>query len=190
MGREAGFIAAYTALGSREVNFLLIPELRFDLDGDNGLLANIERRLQKRNHALIVVAEGAGQEHLEAASTEYDASGNKKLGDIGLFLRDRIKAYFKAKNTELNLKYIDPSYMIRATGSNPIDSIYCSRLGTHAVHAAMAGKTKMLVSLVNNTFVHIPTELAVEKRNCIDLESGLWRDVIEATGQPPLMLNL
>ena len=189
MGREAGFIAAYTALGSREVNFLLIPELRFDLDGDNGLLAHLERRLKKRNHALIVVAEGAGQDHLEAASTECDASGNKKLGDIGLFLRDRIKAYFKERNLEINLKYIDPSYMIRATGSNPIDSIYCSRLGTHAVHAAMAGKTKILVSLVNNTFVHIPTELAVEKRNCIDLESGLWRDVIEATGQPPLMLN-
>jgi len=189
MGREAGFIAAYTALGSREVNFLLVPELRFDLDGENGLLTHLERRLKKRNHALIVVAEGAGQEHLEAASTEYDASGNKKLGDIGLFLRERIRNYFKAKSVEINLKYIDPSYMIRATASNPIDSIYCSRLGTHAVHAAMAGKTKMLVSLVNNTFVHIPTELAVSKRNCIDLESGLWRDVIEATGQPPLMLN-
>jgi len=189
MGREAGFIAAYTALGSRDVNFVLVPELRFDLDGDNGLLANLERRLKARNHAVIVVAEGAGQEHLEAVSTEYDASGNKKLGDIGMFLRDRIKNYFDAKKTGVNLRYIDPSYIIRATPSNPIDSIYCARLGARAVHAAMAGKTKMLVSHVNDTFVHIPTELAISKRNCINPESSLWRDVIEATGQPALMRN-
>jgi len=189
MGREAGFIAAYTALGSRDVNFVLVPELRFDLDGENGLLANLERRLNKRGHAVIVVAEGAGQEHLAAASTEFDASGNKKLGDIGLFLKDEIKNYFTAKGVEVNLRYIDPSYIIRATRANPIDSIYCARLGTRAVHAAMAGKTKMLVSHVNDVFVHIPTELAVSKRNCINPESSLWRDVIEATGQPHFMRN-
>jgi 6-phosphofructokinase 1 len=189
MGREAGFIAAYTALGSRDVNFVLVPELRFDLDGSNGLLANVEQRLELRGHAVIVVAEGAGQEHLEAVSTEYDASGNKKLGDIGVFLRDRIKNYFDAKKVGVNLRYIDPSYLIRATASNPIDSIYCARLGTHAVHAAMAGKTKMLVSHVNDTFVHVPTDLAVSRHNRINPESALWRDVIEATGQPPLMLN-
>jgi 6-phosphofructokinase 1 len=190
MGREAGFIAAYTALGSRDVNFVLVPELRFDLDGEDGFLAHLEKRLIKRNHAVVVVAEGAGQEHLQAASTEYDASGNKKLGDIGHFLADRIKGYFAAKKIEVNLRYIDPSYTIRATAANPIDSIYCARLGTNAVHAAMAGKTKMLVSHVNDTFVHIPTELAVSKRNCIDPEGSLWRDVIETTGQPPLMLNV
>ncbi|MCL2182593.1 MAG: ATP-dependent 6-phosphofructokinase [Chitinispirillia bacterium] len=189
MGREAGFIAAYTALGSRDVNFVLVPELPFDLEGDNGLLANLERRLKARGHAVIVVAEGAGQEHLEAASTEYDASGNKKLGDIGLFLKDRLKAYFDAKKFEVNLRYIDPSYIIRATRANPIDSIYCARLGTAAVHAAMAGKTKMLISQVNDTFVHIPTELATSKRNCIDPQGALWRIVIEATGQPYIMRN-
>ena len=189
MGREAGFIAANTALGSRDVNYVLVPELRFDLDGDNGLLAHLERRINARHHAVIVVAEGAGQEHLAAAATEYDASGNKKLGDIGMFLKDKIKDYFAMKCIDVNLRYIDPSYLIRSTVSNPIDSIYCARLGTHAVHAAMAGKTKMLISHVNDTFVHIPTELAVSKRNCINPESDLWRDVIEATGQPPLILN-
>nr|AGS53214.1 pyrophosphate--fructose 6-phosphate 1-phosphotransferase, alpha subunit [uncultured bacterium contig00093] len=189
MGREAGFIAAYTVLGSGEVNYVLVPELRFDLEGDDGLFAHLERRLEKRGHAVIVVAEGAGQEHLHAASTEYDPSGNKKLGDIGHFLENRIKKHFADKGVEMNLKYIDPSYLIRAMPANPIDSIYCARLGTNAVHAAMAGKTKMLVSHVNDVFVHIPTELAVSKRNCIDPESPLWRDVIETTGQPPLMFN-
>jgi len=187
MGRESGFIAAYTSLGTRDVNFVLVPEVSFDLDGENGLLANLEKRLEKRGHAVIVIAEGAGQEHLEAVSTEYDASGNKKLGDIGLFLQERIKSYFKAKKTEVNLRYIDPSYMIRATTANPIDSTYCARLGTYAVHAAMAGKTKMLVSHVNDVFVHVPTELAISERNRIRPESALWRDVIEATGQPCMM---
>ncbi|MFP4163710.1 MAG: ATP-dependent 6-phosphofructokinase [Chitinispirillaceae bacterium] len=187
MGRESGFIAAYTSLGTRDVNFVLVPEVPFDLEGDNGLLAHLQERLEQRNHAVIVVAEGAGQDHLAKASNEYDASGNKKLGDIGTFLKERISGYFKSKQTEINLKYIDPSYIIRSTPANPIDSIYCARLGTNAVHAAMAGRTKMLISLVSNTFVHVPTELAVSKRNCIDPESALWRDVIESTGQPPLM---
>jgi len=187
MGRESGFIAAYTALGTRDVNFVLVPEVSFDLDGENGLLVNLEKRLEKRGHAVIVVAEGSGQEHLEAVSTEYDASGNKKLGDIGLFLQERIKSYFKAKKTEVNMRYIDPSYMIRATTANPIDSTYCARLGAYAVHAAMAGKTKMLVSHVNDAFVHIPAELAISERNRIHPESALWRDVIEATGQPCMM---
>lgn len=189
MGRESGFIAAYTALGTRDVNFVLVPEVHFDLDGENGLLMNLQKRLEERNHAVIVVAEGAGQEHLEAASNEYDASGNKKMGDVGLFLQDRIRSYFKEKNIEANLRYIDPSYMIRATAANPIDSTYCSRLGTYAVHAAMSGKTKMLVSLVNDFYVHIPTELAISERNRIKPESSLWRDVLEATGQPNLMKN-
>jgi len=189
MGREAGFIAASTAISSRDANFVLIPELQFDLDGDNGFLAHLERRLAKRGHALIVVAEGAGQELLSSGPKESDASGNKRFGDIGLFLKDCITKYFKEKKIDINLKYIDPSYTIRARVANPIDSIYCARLGTNAVHAAMSGRTKMLVSNVNDTFVHIPTELAVSRRNCIDPESDLWRDVLEATGQPPLMIN-
>jgi len=188
MGRESGFIAAYTALGTRDVNFVLVPEVPFDLEGENGLLENLRKRLEYRNHAVIVVAEGAGQEHMEAVS-EYDASGNKKMGDVGLFLQDRIRNYFKEKNIEANLRYIDPSYMIRATAANPIDSTYCSRLGTYAVHAAMSGRTKMLVSHVNDNYVHIPTELAISERNRIKPESSLWRDVLEATGQPDPMKN-
>jgi len=188
MGREAGFITASTAISSGDANFVLVPEVRFDLDGENGFLAHLEKRLIKRGHALIIVAEGAGQEHFSAGGG-VDASGNKKFGDIGIFLKDCITKYFKEKKFEINLKYIDPSYTIRARVSNPIDSIYCARLGTNAVHAAMSGRTKMLVSNVNDTFVHIPTELAVAKRNCIDPESDLWRDVIEATGMPHLMIN-
>ncbi|MDR3012896.1 MAG: ATP-dependent 6-phosphofructokinase [Chitinispirillales bacterium] len=189
MGREAGFIAAAAALGSRDVNFVLIPELRFELDGENGLLAHLERRLERRNHAVIVVAEGAGQHLLETTSTKLDASGNKVLGDIGLFLRDKIRSHFASKEVEMNMRYIDPSYTIRAAPANPVDSVYCARLGAYAVHAAMTGRTKMLASHVNDTFVHVPTELAVSTRKCVNLDGELWRDVVEATGQPPLMLN-
>ncbi|MDG5815775.1 ATP-dependent 6-phosphofructokinase [Chitinispirillales bacterium ANBcel5] len=189
MGRESGFISAYTALASNDVNFVLIPEVPFDLEGEKGLLNQIRNRLERRSHALIVVAEGAGQDHLKAA-TQKDASGNIKLGDIGVFLKDRIKGYFDTLGWDINLKYIDPSYIIRSTPANPIDSVYCTRLGTNAVHAAMAGRSEMLISLVNNNFVHIPITLAVAERNRIDPESPLWRDVIETTGQPPLMKNV
>ena len=150
------------------------------------MLVNLKERLRKRNHAVIVIAEGAGQEHLEASALK-DASGNKKLSDVGIYLKEHIKEYFKKENIAINLKYIDPSYIIRSTPANPNDSIYCTRLGNNAAHAAMSGRTKVLVSLINNTFVHIPMDLAVSKRNRIDPESSLWRDVIQATGQPALL---
>ncbi|MBN2038183.1 MAG: ATP-dependent 6-phosphofructokinase [Chitinispirillaceae bacterium] len=188
MGRESGFIAASTALGTSDVNYVLVPEVPFDLEGEHGLLAHLKKRLAARNHAVIVVAEGAGQ-HLLPASTTTDASGNKKLGDIGLFLKDTIKAYFKNEGMDINLKYIDPSYLIRSTKANPNDAIYCARLGANAVHAAMAGKTDIIISLIHNRYMHVPIRLAVSRRNRIDPESSLWRDVIEATGQPALMKN-
>jgi 6-phosphofructokinase 1 len=188
MGREAGFITAATALGTSDVNYVLVPEVPFDLEGERGLLTHLKKRLAARNHAVIVVAEGAGQELLPQ-SHQIDASGNKKLGDIGLFLKDTIKGYFKKEGIEINLKYIDPSYLIRSTKANPNDAIYCTRLGTNAVHAAMAGKTDMIVSMINDRYVHVPIELAVSRRNRIDPESSLWRNVIEATGQPALMKN-
>ena len=188
MGRESGFIAAYTALASGDVNYVLIPEVPFELMGDGGLLAHLKKRLETRHHAVILIAEGAGQDLLET-NDETDASGNKKLSDVGVFLKQQLERYFKEQSMEMTVKYIDPSYMIRSAAANSGDSIYCARLGTNAVHAAMAGKTKILISLVNNTFVHLPIRLAVSKRNRVDPESPLWRDVIETTGQPILMKN-
>ncbi|MFP4416361.1 MAG: ATP-dependent 6-phosphofructokinase [Fibrobacterota bacterium] len=186
MGRESGFIAAHTALAINDVNFVLVPEVPFDLEGENGLLAALERRLDRRHHAVILVAEGAGQEHLEA-SAAFDASGNRKMGDVGLFLKDTIASYFRNRDREVNIKYIDPSYIIRSAPANPNDSIYCQRLGSNAVHAAMAGKTACIISRFNNRLVHVPIHLATSRRNKIDPESALWRDVVEATGQPHLM---
>jgi len=186
MGRDSGFIAAHTALAINDVNFVLIPEESFDLEGGNGLMANLQRRLERRGHAVILVAEGAGQNLMES-SQATDASGNKKYGDIGIFLKDQISAHFKKQQIDINLKYIDPSYMIRSAPANPNDSIYCARLGAHAVHAALAGKTGIIISLVHNHFVHVPISMAVAQRKCIDPEKDLWRDVTEATGQPLLL---
>lgn len=189
MGRQSGFIAAYTSLSTNDVNYVMIPEVPFDLEGPRGLFADLKKRLAARNHALIVVAEGAGDDLMPAAQGGIDASGNKKLDDIGLFLKDAISAYFKKEKIEINLKYIDPSYLIRSTRANPNDSIYCARLGANAVHAAMTGRTRMIVSLLHDTYVHVPMELVIRQRNKIDPESSLWRDVIAATGQPALMKN-
>ncbi len=186
MGRESGFIAANTALAINDVNYVLIPEVRFDLEGENGLFANLERRLEQRNHAVILIAEGAGQEFMKDSKAS-DASGNIQLNDIGLYLKDRISDYFKKKEIDINMKYIDPSYMIRSAPANSNDSIYCTKLGTYAVHAAMAGKTEMIISLIHSNFVHIPIHLAVSGRKRIDPHHELWRDVTEATGQPLLL---
>lgn len=187
MGRESGFIATHTALATNDVNFVLVPEVPFDMEGENGLLRQLERRLDGRHHAVVLVAEGAGQHLVETQGS--DASGNAKLGDIGVYLRDAIAAYFARKGREIGLKYIDPSYIIRASPANPADAIYCARLGSNAVHAAMAGRTNCLVGRVNNRLVHVPIELATSRRNNVDPDSPLWRDVVEATGQPSSMTN-
>ena len=188
MGRDSGFIAAHTALASHEANFVLIPEVPFEMDGPNGFLAHLKARLERRNHAVVIVAEGAGQE-LFPSSEVTDASGNRKRGDIGLYLKDQINAHFRSIGMDVNLKYIDPSYIIRSAVAAPTDSLYCSRLGNNAAHAAMAGKTKIVISQVNNVFVHVPIRMVVSKRNRVDPESSLWRDIIEATHQPLVMTN-
>lgn len=188
MGRESGFIATAAAIASHEANFCLIPEVPFDMDGPNGFLAHLQERLEKRHHAVIVVAEGAGQELL-TTTNQTDASGNKKLADIGTFLRDKITEYFANKSIHINMKYIDPSYEVRAAVTTANDSIYCERLGNNAVHAAMAGKTKIVIGLVHDKYVHIPTKMATLKRNTVDPESSLWRDCLDATLQPVYMVN-
>jgi len=188
MGRDSGFIAAHTALAMSDVNFCLIPENPFDLDGENGFLSHLKKRILNSSHAVILVAEGAGQ-NLTENIDKKDRSGNKKLADIGLFLKEKINNFFKEEGIEVNIKYIDPSYIIRSAPANPNDSIYCSRLGAHAVHAAMAGKTKILIGLVNNTFVHLPIKIAVTSRKYVDREGSLWRDVLENTRQPVQMKN-
>ncbi len=189
MGRYSGFIASYAALASREANFVLIPESDFDLEGPQGLLVSLEKRLKERGHAVIVVAEGAGQRYLADLPRTKDSSGNLKLGNIGVYLADRIRQHFSSLPMEINLKYIDPSYIIRSQPSNSNDRIFCGFLGQHAVHAGMAGKTNMLVSLWNNEYVHVPIRASVVKRKQLDLEGNMWMSVLESTGQPPLKNN-
>lgn len=188
MGRDSGFIAVHTVLAVHEANCVLIPEVPFEFEGPSGLLSYLERRLARRGHAVIVVAEGAGQEFF-ARQGNVDASGNRKLDDIGLFIKERILGYFDEKKLEINVKYIDPSYMIRSATAAPIDSMYCERLGNNAVHAAMAGKTSLIIGLVNNEFVHIPIEAATSRRKLVDPEGSLWRDAVEATQQPLSFMN-
>jgi 6-phosphofructokinase 1 len=187
MGRESGFIAAHTALASHEVNFVLIPEVPFELNGLNGLLHHLEERVLKRKHAVIVAAEGILQDQL-VKEKKTDAGGNAKIADAGTYLRDRIQEYFDSIDMEINLKYIDPSYMIRSAPAVPSDSVYCERLGNAAAHAAMAGKTKVIIGLVNNEFVHLPMKVAI-RRNYVDPEGNLWRDTLDATHQQTLMVN-
>lgn len=189
MGRYSGFIAVHASLAISDANFVLIPEVKFDLEGENGFLKHLFTRLQNRHHAVIVVAEGAGQDLFDTNSLGTDASGNKKLGDIGTFLKDKINSYSKSTKIPVDVKYIDPSYMIRSTNSVASDSIYCLQLAQNAVHSAMAGKTDMLIGFLHNQFTNVPISTAVSKRKQIDPNSQVWMNLLDATGQPGNMLN-
>jgi 6-phosphofructokinase 1 len=190
MGRMSGFIAANSALALNEVNYVLIPEVPFDLEGENGLFKTLEKRLRRRQHAVIIVAEGAGQKYVEEGGDRKDDSGNPVLGDIGIFLKTSIKRYFK-EHTDLyiNVKYIDPSYLVRSVAANAHDSIYCMQLAHNAVHAGMAGKTGMLVGLWNDEITHVPIKLATSRPKRLSPEDSLWLNVLEATGQPISLVN-
>lgn len=189
MGRDSGFIAAAATLASLDVNFCLVPEVHFDLEGDVGLFAALKQRLAERAHAVIVVAEGCGAS-LNSGQVERDASGNIRYAsaaaDIGPVLRDAIAAYFAEHGPRVSVKYIDPSYMIRSVAANASDSIFCDSLARHAVHAGMAGKTDLVIGRWHRLFTHVPLKVATSQKKCIDPDGDLWLAVTETTGQPPL----
>ncbi len=186
MGRHAGFIAAGATLASADVNFCLVPEVPFVLEGPGGFFERLEARLDEKHHAVVVVAEGAGQD-LMGPTDALDASGNRKLGDVGVFLRDRMAAYFTARGKTVPIRYIDPSYTIRSMPTNAFDSQYCLVLGQHAVHAGLSGKTNMVVGYWNQRFTHLPIPLAVRAGRRLDPRGDVWRRVLETTGQPASM---
>jgi 6-phosphofructokinase 1 len=189
MGRYSGFIASETALAVNDANFVLIPEVDFDLDGKNGFLTHLFKRLERRHHCVIIVAEGAGQHLFDKEKLGQDASGNRDLGDIGSLFKKEISNFGKTNKIPVQIKYIDPSYMIRSTVANANDAIYCIQLAQNAVHAAMAGKTNLLIGHLHENFTNLPIDTAVSKRKNIDPDSPLWMNVLEATGQPVRMKN-
>jgi 6-phosphofructokinase 1 len=180
MGRDSGFIAAHAALVDGNVNFCLVPEVPFDLDR---FLRALQQRIERRGHAVIVVAEGAGQDLLRPPQGT-DASGNAKYGDIGVFLRDAILGHFAREGIETSIKYIDPSYTIRSVPAGAHDSAFCLLLGHNAVHAGMSGRTDMVVGFWNHQFTHVPIPLAVLRRRKIEPDGALWSSVVASTGQP------
>ncbi len=192
MGRHSGFIACNATLAMNDVNFVFVPEVPFKMDGNDGFLFALEKRLLARDHAVICIAEGAGQDILvkDMKSQEKDASNNVKLEDVGVWMRDRILKYFKERDIEVNLKYIDPSYMIRSAPSCPNDSLYCLLLGQNAVHAAMAGKTDLIIGRWNNMYTHVPISLATSERKHLNPNSIFWGNLLSATRQPIEIFNM
>src|SRR5215475_14023167 len=181
MGRHAGFLTAEASVASQEVNFTLIPEVPFRLEG---FLKAVEQRIVKRGHAVIAVAEGAGQELLGNTGKERDASGNVRLQDIGWFLREKIEEWFKARNIPFVMRYFDPSYIVRSSPDNAEDAVLCDAFARHAVHAAMAGKTGLVIGLLHDHFVHVPIELLATQLKRLEPDSPVWSAVLSATGQP------
>ena len=183
MGRYAGFIAAGATVASQDVNFTLVPEVPFVLEGEQGFLEALKQRILKRGHAVILVAEGAGQHLFNHREDAHDASGNLKFQDIGIFLRDRISSFFKEKSIPFNMRYFDPSYLIRSVPACAEDAVLCDFFARNAVHAAMAGKTGLVIGFQHGTFTHVPIELLAKQQKCLDLNSPSWLGVLSATGQ-------
>jgi 6-phosphofructokinase 1 len=184
MGRHSGFIACYATLAKDDADYVLIPEVPFTLDGEHGFLEHLRRRIESQGNAVIVVAEGAGQEHVDVEEPGRDASGNVRFGDIGRLLRKKIIEHLDDHGMETNVRYFDPSYAIRSVPANAFDSAYCLRLAHAAVHAAMAGRTEVIVGRRRRRFVHIPMPVALSRRNHVDPFGDLWLSVLETTGQP------
>ncbi len=183
MGRYSGFIACFAALAETAADIVLIPEVPFAIDGENGVLTHMEAKLAEKGHVVVVIAEGSGQEHFDD-TTGFDASGNRRLADIGGYMRERVSQHFIDRGIEISMKYIDPSYAIRSVAANSYDSVYCTQLAQAAVHAAMAGKTEVVVGRFRRRFVHLPIPLMVSKTNQVNPDGDLWWSVIENTGQP------
>ena len=183
MGRNAGFIAAGATVASQDVNFTLVPEVPFVLDGPGGFLETLKARVLKRAHAVILVAEGAGQHLMIGGEEEHDASGNLRLKDIGLFLRECIETYLKAEKVPFAMRYFDPSYMIRSVPACAEDAILCDFYARNAVHAAMAGKTGLVIGQQHGLFTHVPIELLAKQKKQLDLNSPAWLGVLASTGQ-------
>ncbi len=180
MGRHAGFLTAGATVANQDVNFALIPEVPFSL---GAFLAALKARMQTKSHAVIAVAEGAGQDLL-AGESDRDASGNVKLKDIGPFMCERIAEYFKIEKIPIVLRYFDPSYQVRSRHTNSEDALLCDLFARHAVHAAMAGKTGVVIGYLHERFIHVPIELLAGRSKRLDPNSGWWRSVLAATGQP------
>ncbi|KAH7301236.1 hypothetical protein KP509_23G017100 [Ceratopteris richardii] len=189
MGRYSGYIAMFATLASRDVDICLIPEVPFYLEGEGGLYEFVEKRLRENGHMVIVVAEGAGQELVKSAerSKERDASGNELLLDIGMWLSRKLKDHYKAKKKELNLKYIDPTYMIRAIPSNAADNVYCTLLAQFGIHGAMAGYSGFTVGPVNGRHCYIPISRVTEVQNRVNITDRMWARLLSSTNQPPFI---
>jgi 6-phosphofructokinase 1 len=183
MGRSAGFITAGATLASQEVNFALIPEIPFNLEGPKGFLACLRARLADRHHAVVVVAEGAGQE-LVPDEPRYQTTGAAGFKNVGLYLADAIRRDCQNVQMPVDVKYFDPAYQIRSAPANSEDSLLCDQLARHAVHAGMAGKTDTLIGLWYNISTHVPIELVVGNHKRIKESNDIWRSVLQTTGQP------
>jgi 6-phosphofructokinase 1 len=185
MGRDSGFIASFATLADTQVGLCLIPENAFSIDG---IVRAAGQRIERDGYVVIVVAEGAGQELL-AEEAEWDASGNRSHGDIGVFLRDKLPKALQVQGISVSLKYIDPSYMIRSLPANARDANFCLRLGHAAVHAGMAGKTDTVIGSWRRRLTYVPIPMAVSSRRTIDTNGYLWRTVLSVTGQADDLLS-
>ena len=74
------------------------------------------------------------------------------------------------------MKYIDPTYMVRAVPANAADSVYCAQLAHACAHGVMHGFTNFMIGTVGAQDVFIPLPLVVERSNVVAVSEGatIW----------------
>lgn len=194
MGRSTGHIALHATLSSRDVDCCLIPEMGFYLEGKGGLFEFLEQRLKDHGHAVLVVAEGAGQEIIprnEAQKQERDESGNLVFLDVGVWLKSALKEWWEREHPKelFTVKYIDPTYMIRAVPANATDNSYCTLLAHSSIHGVMAGYTGFVSGPINGNYAYIPLEEVAQTKNEVNTSDPKWAWVRSVTNQPDFETN-
>ncbi|XP_043690279.1 ATP-dependent 6-phosphofructokinase 2-like [Telopea speciosissima] len=189
MGRSAGHIAINATLSSRDVDCCLLPETDFYLDGKGGLFEFLGQKLKENGHAVLVVAEGAGQDLIPrtaAQKEEKDESGNPVFLDVGVWLKSELKRWWDRDHAGelVTVKYIDPTYMIRAVPANATDNLYCTLLAHSAIHGVMAGYTGFVAGPINGVYAYIPVVEVAKAKNLVDLKDHKWAWVRSVTNQP------
>ena len=164
MGRDAGHIALAAGI-SGGADIILMPEIPYKLE-------NVARRIetvrqQGRNFALVVVAEAVKTETGERVMVT-DSQGRQRFGGIGYHLGARIADVTGAETRVTVLGHIQ-----RGGTPSPLDRLYASAFGVHAVDLAAEGKFDRMVAWTSRECIDVPLAEAIAQYQAVDPNGAL-----------------
>lgn len=143
MGRDSGFIALNTGIGSG-AGSVLIPETDTPIEK----LIDVFRKTAKRQKlfSLVIVAEG----NKNGNATQIAEKIQSHLGDL------------------FDIKVTIIGHLQRGGSPSCLDRVLASRLGYAAVEGLLQGKSKVMVGLESNKVTYTPFADAISKEKPMD----------------------